>query len=72
MPLDSILVTTWLTNFASPEKRWDEEITKDLQEFEVVGGSGSEVCDEELEKDLAALSTAWLTTPFQCAIRFFL
>lgn len=41
-----------------PDKRWEDEITKDLQEFEVVGEAGSEdVCDEDLEKDLAALST---------------
>ena len=44
-----------LADTRDTEKRWEEEITKDLQEFEVVGGSGSEVCDEDLEKDLAAL-----------------
>jgi hypothetical protein len=44
------------------EKRWEDEITKDLQEFEMVGGSGSEVCDEDLEKDLAALWIIFITT----------
>jgi hypothetical protein len=42
----------------SPEKRWEDEITKDLQEFEVVGSGGADqVCDEDLEKDLAAMSS---------------
>lgn len=36
-----------------PLEKWEEELKKDLQEFEVVGGS--EIPEEELDKDLADL-----------------
>ena len=62
-----------MANWIASEKRWEDEITKDLQEFEVVGAGGSdEVCDEDLEKDLAAMSwshlfiTSSLTTVQVC------
>lgn len=41
---------------ATADKNWEDEITKDLQEFEVVGGMTADGCEEaELERDLAAL-----------------
>lgn len=40
---------------AQDDKRWEEEINKDLQEFEVVGKDDNNGLDEDLEKDLAQL-----------------
>lgn len=37
------------------DKHWEEEITKDLQEFEVVAGDSINIDDAELERELAEL-----------------
>lgn len=37
------------------DKHWEDEINKDLQEFEVVGKDDNGGLDDDLEKDLAQL-----------------